>query len=68
MPNQNEILRDGDDGFMGVNMRLSPENLQKGLVASAKNIRFDNGIITLKITDADGNITEIQLPIGDFSF
>jgi hypothetical protein len=29
---------------------------------------IDNGIITLKITDADGNITEIQLPIGDFSF
>jgi|TARA_Y100000114_G_scaffold108801_1_gene102192 hypothetical protein len=29
---------------------------------------IDNGIITLKITDADGNVTEIQLPIGDFSF
>ena len=27
-----------------------------------------DGIITLVITDADGNITEIQLPIGDFSF
>tara|TARA_R100000697_G_scaffold64931_1_gene77791 strand:+ start:1354 stop:1854 length:501 start_codon:yes stop_codon:yes gene_type:complete len=29
---------------------------------------INNGIITLKITDADGNVTEIQLPIGDFSF
>ena len=29
---------------------------------------IENDIITLKITDADGNITEIQLPIGDFSF
>ena len=29
---------------------------------------IENGIITLKITDADGNITEIQLPVGDFSF
>ena len=29
---------------------------------------IENDIITLKITDADGNITEIQLPIGDFFF
>ena len=29
---------------------------------------IENDIITLKITDADGNITEIQLPIGDFAF
>ena len=29
---------------------------------------IENDIITLKITDADGNITEIQLPVGDFSF
>tara|TARA_R100001443_G_scaffold30406_1_gene44032 strand:+ start:6974 stop:7471 length:498 start_codon:yes stop_codon:yes gene_type:complete len=27
-----------------------------------------DGIITLTITDPDGNITTIQLPIGDFSF
>ena len=26
------------------------------------------GQSSFKITDADGNITEIQLPIGDFSF
>jgi len=26
------------------------------------------GLITLKITDSEGNITEITLPIGDFSF
>ena len=29
---------------------------------------IENDIITLKITDADGNITEIQMPIGDFAF
>ena len=29
---------------------------------------IENDIITLKITDADGNITEIQLPVGNFSF
>ena len=29
---------------------------------------IEDGIITLTITDSDGNITTIQLPIGDFSF
>tara|TARA_Y100000004_G_scaffold159146_1_gene185850 strand:+ start:218 stop:634 length:417 start_codon:yes stop_codon:yes gene_type:complete len=28
----------------------------------------DGDFITLTITDADGNVTEITLPIGDFSF
>jgi hypothetical protein len=28
----------------------------------------DGVYITLKITDADGNITEITLPIGSFTF
>ena len=28
----------------------------------------ENGIITLKITDSDGNETIIQLPIGSFTF
>ena len=30
--------------------------------------RIEDGIITLTVTDSDGNITTIQLPIGDFSF
>ena len=29
---------------------------------------IENGVITLIITDENGNVTEIQLPIGDFSF
>ena len=29
---------------------------------------IEDGVISLIITDADGNVTEIQLPIGDFSF
>ena len=29
---------------------------------------IEDGIITLIITDADGNVTTISLPIGDFSF
>jgi hypothetical protein len=27
-----------------------------------------DGIIYLKITDANGNVTEISLPVGDFYF
>ena len=29
---------------------------------------IEDGVITLIITDENGNVTEIQLPIGDFSF
>ena len=29
---------------------------------------IEDGIITLTVTDSDGNQTVIQLPIGDFSF
>lgn len=28
----------------------------------------DGDFITLRVTDADGNVTEITLPIGDFAF
>lgn len=28
----------------------------------------DGTMITLKITDADGNVTEITIPVGDFTF
>jgi hypothetical protein len=34
---------DGDTGFVGVNMRLDPGQLQPGYVASARNKRFVNG-------------------------
>ena len=29
---------------------------------------ISDGMITLTITDADGNVTEITLPVGDFYF
>ena len=29
---------------------------------------IEDGIITLKITDEDGNVTTISLPVGDFTF
>ena len=29
---------------------------------------IEDGVITLIITDENGNVTQIQLPIGDFSF
>ena len=34
---------DGDNGFIGVNMRLDPGQLPPGFVASARNKRFVNG-------------------------
>jgi len=46
MPNEAEVLKSGDDKFIGVNMRLAPENLTEGIVSYAKNLRFDNGIAT----------------------
>ena len=40
------------------------------LTLEGKTIQYSikDGVISLIITDADGNVTEIQLPIGDFSF
>ena len=39
-----EYLTDGDQGFVGVNMRLDPAQLSPGLAASARNKRFENGV------------------------
>ena len=36
-----QILKDGDVGFVGFNDRLSPDRLQPGLLADSQNIRFD---------------------------
>ena len=37
-------LRDGDSGFVGVDERLDPELLGPGMVSSATNCRFRNGL------------------------
>jgi len=39
-----EYLTDGDQGFVGVNMRLDPAQLSPGFLSSAKNKRFVNGV------------------------
>lgn len=39
-----EYVTDGDQGFVGVNSRLDPSQLQPGVVADARNKRFVNGI------------------------
>lgn len=36
-----QILRDGDVGFVGFNNRLRPDQLQSGMLADAQNIRLD---------------------------
>tara|TARA_Y100001968_G_C19246279_1_gene662041 strand:- start:10 stop:522 length:513 start_codon:yes stop_codon:yes gene_type:complete len=51
---------------------LFGENPQtEGLLELLGNIIeywIEDGIITLKITDEDGNVTTISLPVGDFTF
>tara|TARA_X000001382_G_scaffold130658_2_gene126326 strand:+ start:957 stop:3167 length:2211 start_codon:yes stop_codon:yes gene_type:complete len=42
--NDDPQIPDGDNGFIGVNMRTSPHLLQPGYVSLAKNARFRNGI------------------------
>jgi len=39
-------LIDGDSGFSGVNARLDAGQLPTGVVSSAKNIRFRNGVVS----------------------
>jgi len=43
MPISDPLL-DGDSGFFGVNARLDAGQLPRGVVSSAKNIRFKNGV------------------------
>jgi hypothetical protein len=38
-------LRDGDGGFVGVDERMDPELLGPGMVSSATNCRFRNGLV-----------------------
>jgi len=35
---------DGDEAFIGVDMRLPPQNLPNGLVSEARNARFRYGV------------------------
>jgi len=39
-----DYVTDGDQGFIGVNSRLDPSQLQPGIVAEAKNKRFVSGV------------------------
>ena len=39
-------LNDGDNSFVGVNSKLSPDQIPPGLVSEAINLRFDKGVAT----------------------
>jgi hypothetical protein len=41
-------LVDGDEGFIGMNTRVEPTQLENGFVSSAKNMRFDQGIASTR--------------------
>jgi hypothetical protein len=43
-PQDEALASDVDQVFLGVEMRLSPDKLKQGQVASAKNLTFRNGI------------------------
>ncbi|MBF8281262.1 MAG: hypothetical protein HW378_177 [Anaerolineales bacterium] len=42
--NDEEEVLDGDNGFLGVNTRVDPSQLEAGYVAAAVNQRFDSGV------------------------
>jgi hypothetical protein len=49
-PAQNKPrLSDGDRGFIGVNMRLHPSQLEEGYAAEAINMRFRNGVAETRL-------------------
>lgn len=44
----NEVLRDGDIGFVGLNSRDNPSALQAGIVTQSQNFRMDRGVATVR--------------------
>ena len=52
------------------NLFGEPPSTEGSLTLEGNTIQYsiEDGVITLIITDENGNVTEIQLPIGDFSF
>ena len=44
----NEVIRDGDLGFVGLNSRDNPSTLPAGTVSQSQNFRLDRGIATVR--------------------
>jgi hypothetical protein len=43
-----EFLKDGDNGFIGLNSRDNPSTLPQGYVTKSQNFRLDKGIATVR--------------------
>ena len=44
----NEVIRDGDLGFVGLNSRDNPSTLPAGTVSLSQNFRLDRGVATVR--------------------
>ena len=42
------VIRDGDQGFVGFASRLNPLTIQQGLLQQADNVRLDRGVATVR--------------------
>jgi hypothetical protein len=74
---QDEIERDKENTTLArfirnlesrIYAQLSRQLVEKELEGNRIEYNVVDGIITLKITDSDGNTTTISLPIGSFTF
>ena len=43
-----EYIKDGDNGFIGLNSRDNPASLSTGMVSKSQNFRLDRGIATVR--------------------
>ena len=44
----NELLKDGDMSFVGLNSRDNPASLSSGIVSRSQNFRMDRGVATAR--------------------
>ena len=66
-PNDDAPLIDGDNGFIGVDMRTAPHLLKPGFVSEARNARFRYGVAEPRkgvVPLAWGRISGFEFPIN----
>ena len=63
-------LLDGDEGFVGLNTRLDPTQLQGGIVSESKNIRLDKGTARSRkgCTLHLGSSSSVETPLDAISY
>ena len=63
-------LLDGDEGFVGLNTRLDPTQLQEGILSESKNIRLDKGTARSRkgCTLHLGSSSSVETPLDAISY